>query len=135
MQKWAALKFKATKIFKTKWQIIYLCQDLAVRDRTLADIFSKFRRQLFFRNWATRMGHTNLWRWIKLLIKVSEFDLSTVVLIGHSLGCSTIVHWATKYKNKLKVHYLLHKRQQTPRLCFAGRFCSIPLAKINFKTI
>jgi hypothetical protein len=41
--------------------------------------------------------------WIETIDKaLSDYDLSTVVLIGHSLGCSTIAHWATKYKRQIK---------------------------------
>lgn len=41
--------------------------------------------------------------WIETIDrKVSEFDLSNVVLVGHSLGCSTIAHWATKHKKQIK---------------------------------
>ena len=45
--------------------------------------------------------------WVETIDKkVAEFDLSTVVLIGHSLGCSAIAHWAKLYNKKSKVHYL-----------------------------
>ena len=41
--------------------------------------------------------------WIETIDKsISDYDLSTVILIGHSLGCSAIAHWATAYKRKIK---------------------------------
>src|SRR5512142_345110 len=41
--------------------------------------------------------------WISAIDKVvSGCDLSTVVLIAHSLGCSTIAHWAQKYRRQIK---------------------------------
>jgi uncharacterized protein len=69
--------------------------------------------------------------------KVSEFDLSTVVLIGHSLGCSTIAHWAAKYKRQVKGALLVAPSDlEAPQYTFPTiGFAPIPLYKINFKTI
>jgi predicted alpha/beta hydrolase family esterase len=69
--------------------------------------------------------------------KVLEFDLSTVVLIGHSLGCSTIAHWATKHKRQIKGAMLVAPSDlEAPQYTFpAIGFAPIPLDKINFKTI
>lgn len=69
--------------------------------------------------------------------KVLEFDLSTVVLIGHSLGCSTIAHWATKHKRQIKGAMLVAPSDlEAPQYTFPARgFAPIPLEKINFKTI
>jgi uncharacterized protein len=61
-------------------------------------------------------------KWIATIDeKISAFDFSTAVLIGHSLGCSTIAHWAKKYKTQYTFP--------------ATGFTPIPLDKINFKTI
>lgn len=39
--------------------------------------------------------------WIETVDKALRgYDLSTVILIGHSLGCLTIAHWA---KNMVKI--------------------------------
>jgi len=76
--------------------------------------------------------------WIETINKkVSEYDLSTVVLIGHSLGCSTIAHWATKYKRLIKSALLVAPSDlEAPQYTFpATGFAPIPLDKINFKTI
>lgn len=77
-------------------------------------------------------------QWIETIDKkVSEFDLSTVVLIGHSLGCSTIVHWAAKYKRTIKgAFFVAPSDLEAPQYTFpATGFAPIPLGKIPFKTI
>jgi hypothetical protein len=33
---------------------------------------------------------------------LQNYDLSNVVLIGHSLGCSTIAHWAEHYSKRVR---------------------------------
>jgi len=76
--------------------------------------------------------------WIETIDKkVSEFDLSSVVLIGHSLGCSTIAHWAAKYKKQIKGALLVAPSDlEAPQYTFpATGFAPIPLEKINFPTI
>lgn len=69
--------------------------------------------------------------------KVSEFDLSTVVLVCHSLGCLTLAHWAKKHKKQIKGALLVAPSDlEAPRYDFpATGFAPIPLDKINFKTI
>lgn len=76
--------------------------------------------------------------WISTIDKtVSNYDLSTVVLIGHSLGCSTIAHWAAKYKRQIKGAMLVAPSDlEAPQYTFpATGFAPIPLDKIDFKTI
>lgn len=76
--------------------------------------------------------------WIEAIEKkVSEFDLSTIVLIGHSLGCSTIAHWAAKYKRQIKGALLVAPSDlEAPEYTFPTKgFTPIPLDKIHFKTI
>jgi uncharacterized protein len=69
--------------------------------------------------------------------KVSEFKLSTIVLIGHSLGCSAIAHWANKYRRIIKGALLVAPSDpEAPQYTFpANGFAPIPLRKIDFKTI
>ena len=69
--------------------------------------------------------------------KVAEFDLATVVLIAHSLGCSTIAHWVKKYKREIKGALLVAPSDiEAPQYTFSATgFAPIPLEKINFKTI
>lgn len=69
--------------------------------------------------------------------KVSAFDPSTVVLIGHSLGCCTIVHWAKKYKRQIKGALLVAPSDlEAAQYNFpVTGFAPIPLDKISFNTI
>jgi predicted alpha/beta hydrolase family esterase len=76
--------------------------------------------------------------WIKTMDeKVLEFDLSSVVLIAHSLGCATIVHWAEKFQRKIKGALLVAPSDpEAPQYTFpATGYAPIPLERINFKTI
>ncbi|ULQ53211.1 RBBP9/YdeN family alpha/beta hydrolase [Flavihumibacter fluvii] len=76
--------------------------------------------------------------WIETIDKkVGEFDRSTVVLVGHSLGCSAIAHWANRYKRKIKGALLVAPSDlEAPQYTFpAIGFAPIPLDKISFKTI
>ena len=76
--------------------------------------------------------------WITNIDKrVTEFDLSTVVLVGHSLGCATIAHWATTYKRIIKAALLVAPSDlEAAQYTFpATGFSPIPLNKINFKTM
>jgi uncharacterized protein len=69
--------------------------------------------------------------------KISALDPSTVILIGHSLGCSTIAHWATRYKRMIKGALLVAPSDvEAPGYTFPTTgFAPIPTEKINFKTI
>jgi uncharacterized protein len=76
--------------------------------------------------------------WIETLEKrVAEFDLASVVLIGHSLGCMAIAHWASKYKRQIKGALLVAPSDlDAPNYTYdTVGFAPIPLDKINFKTI
>lgn len=42
-------------------------------------------------NWIARIDET-----------INVYDLENVILVGHSLACSTIVFWAKKYNRKIK---------------------------------
>jgi uncharacterized protein len=76
--------------------------------------------------------------WIETIDKkVTEFDLATVILIGHSLGCSAIAHWAAEYKRQIKGALLVAPSDleaQGYTFPVTG-FIPIPADKINFKTI
>jgi uncharacterized protein len=76
--------------------------------------------------------------WIQTIDKaLAEYDLSTVVLIGHSLACTTIAHWAKRFGKKIKGALLVAPSD----VDVAGYnfpttgFSPIPSDKINFKTI
>jgi len=75
--------------------------------------------------------------WIETIDKaLTGYDLSTVVLIGHSLGCSTIAHWAKKFKRRIKGALLVAPSDlEAPQYTFPTvGFAPIPLDKIPFKT-
>ena len=77
-------------------------------------------------------------QWIETIDKkVLEFDLSTVVLVAHSLACTAVAHWAKKYKRQIKGALLVAPSDfEAPQYTFlATGFAPIPLDKIKFKTI
>jgi uncharacterized protein len=76
--------------------------------------------------------------WIKTIdATLANIDLSTVVLIGHSLACTTIAHWAKRYGKKIKGALLVAPSDvDVPGYNFPTTgFSPIPADKINFKTI
>jgi hypothetical protein len=77
-------------------------------------------------DWVTTINHA-----------ISGYDSSTIVLIGHSLGCITITHWASRYQLKIKGALLVAPSDiENPVYTFpATGFAPIPTAKFNFPTI
>ena len=76
--------------------------------------------------------------WLKAIDEeVANYDPATVVLIGHSLGCSTIAHWAKHSGKIIKGAMLVAPSDiEAPVYTFpATGFTPIPLNKILFKTI
>jgi predicted alpha/beta hydrolase family esterase len=69
--------------------------------------------------------------------KVSEFDPEQVVLVGHSLGCTAIAHWAKRFGRKIKGAMLVAPSDiENPIYTFpAVGFSPIPLKKIPFPTL
>lgn len=68
---------------------------------------------------------------------ISDYDLSTVVFIGHSLACATIAHWAKRSGKKIKGAMLVAPSDiESPVYEFpASGFTPIPLDPIPFPTI
>jgi uncharacterized protein len=68
---------------------------------------------------------------------IANFDPNSVVLIGHSLGCVTIAHWANRYHKKIKGALLVAPSDiENPVYTFAATgFAPIPTTIINFRTI
>ena len=68
---------------------------------------------------------------------LSVFDMTTVILIGQSLGCLTIAHWAMRYGKKIKGALLVAPTDlEAPEYTLPTKgFDPIPKTKINFKTI
>jgi uncharacterized protein len=76
--------------------------------------------------------------WVTTIDKaLTGYDLSTIILIGHSLGCTTIAHWAKQYQKTIKGALLVAPSDiENPVYTFpATGFAPIPVDKINFKTI
>lgn len=76
--------------------------------------------------------------WISTIDRaVSGFNLSSVVLIGHSMGCTAIAHWAKKYQKIIKGALLVAPSDlEAPVYSFpATGFTPIPQEKFNFRTI
>lgn len=102
--------------------------------------------QTFFENSATNFQRINQQEWdapecndwIDAIDKaIAPYNLSNIVLIGHSLGCCAIAHWAKVYGKKIKGALLVAPSDiENPVYSFpATGFTPIPLNKINFKTI
>ncbi len=76
--------------------------------------------------------------WIATIDRaVLAYDLSNIVLIGHSLACCTIAHWANKYHRKIKGALLVAPSDiENPVYTFPSTgFAPIPLQTIPFKTL
>ncbi len=76
--------------------------------------------------------------WIATIDKaVSAYDPSTVIMIGHSLGCLTIVHWANTYKKKIKGALLVAPSDaEADVYTFPAKgFSPVPLKRLDFKSV
>lgn len=76
--------------------------------------------------------------WIDTIDRaVLAYDPSQVVLIGHSLACCSIAHWANKYQRSIKGALLVAPSDiENPVYTFpATGFTPIPLTPIAFKTM
>ena len=75
--------------------------------------------------------------WVSSIDKaVSNYDPASVILIGHSLGCITIAHWANQYQKKIKGALLVAPSDvEAHGYTFPAKgFSPTPTGKINFKT-
>jgi uncharacterized protein len=68
---------------------------------------------------------------------IATYNLESVVLVAHSLGCLTVAEWASRYKKKIKAALLvappdadLLNEKLQKRI-----FENVPLAKFDFETI
>lgn len=76
--------------------------------------------------------------WVSTIDKaIAGYDLSSVILIGHSLGCSTIAHWAVQTGKIIKGAMLVAPSDiEAPVYNFAATgFTPIPFSPFPFKTI
>ncbi|WP_028295666.1 RBBP9/YdeN family alpha/beta hydrolase [Olivibacter sitiensis] len=77
-------------------------------------------------------------KWVQGLEEtVSGLDLSQTILIGHSLGCITIVHWAAKYHPIVKGAMLVAPADiaGTAQNFPGTGFTPIPLQKLPFPSL
>ncbi len=57
----------------------------------------------FYRIQQTDWDRPDCETWIVQLEKeIQQFDLKDVILIGHSVGCATIIHWYARYQHSIK---------------------------------
>lgn len=92
----------------------------------------------FFRIEQKEWDKPDCKEWVETIQQqIVEFDLSTVVLIGHSLGCATIAHWAARYDQSIRGALLVAPSDlEAPKYDFpATGFAPFPLQRIHFKTI
>lgn len=76
--------------------------------------------------------------WIETIEKALQHeDLSQVVLIGHSMGCATIAHWANHYNRIIKGAFMVAPSDlEAPAYNFpAVGFSPFPLQKLAFPSI
>ncbi len=76
--------------------------------------------------------------WIKTIeTEVQKANAETVILIAHSLGCTTVAHWAQNFGTKIKGAFLV-----APSDCEAetynfdtNGFAPVPLDELPFKSL
>ena len=68
---------------------------------------------------------------------LAGYDLAEVVLIAHSLGCTTVAQWAQRFGKKIKGALLVAPSDiEQPVYSFPSTgFTPIPLDRIGFKTV
>lgn len=90
-----------------------------------------------------RVGQDNwdwpvMTQWIARLQEKLGKATSPVVLVAHSLGCITLVHWARHYVSDLVKGALLvapADAEQSKRLSFVEGFAPIPVVKLPFPSV
>ncbi len=76
--------------------------------------------------------------WIEAIEQALKgVDLREVVLVGHSLGCATIAHWAQQYHKVVKGAFLVAPSDlEAPLYTFpAEGFAPFPLQKLPFSSL
>jgi uncharacterized protein len=68
---------------------------------------------------------------------VTKYPLEQVILIGHSLACCTVIHWATKYKRNIKGALLVGPSDVEAPSYPQGTsgFMPMPLNQLPFRSI
>lgn len=99
-------------------------------------------------HWENQFGFTRIqqreWEtpdrteWIEVIDGVlKNVPLNEVVLVGHSLACSTIVYWAQQYNRKVKGALLVAPSDTEAASYPSGTtgFTSMPVSKLSFPSI
>ena len=76
--------------------------------------------------------------WIETIEKeVRKFEPENVVLIAHSLGCTTVAHWARKFGTKIKGAMLVAPSDvEAESYTFDTKgFAPVPLERLPFKSL
>jgi predicted alpha/beta hydrolase family esterase len=76
--------------------------------------------------------------WIEILNNtVNNYDLANVLLVGHSLACTTIAYWAQKYPSIIKGALLVAPSDTEADTYPSGTtgFRPVPLNPLPFKSI
>ena len=68
---------------------------------------------------------------------LTGYDLTTVILIGHSLGCAAIVHWAARYGKLIKGAMLVAPSDiEGAQYTFPAKgFAPLPMGRMPFNTL
>lgn len=68
---------------------------------------------------------------------LQQRDLSNIILVGHSMACSTIAFWAARYNRSIKGALLVAPCDTEADTCppHTTGFTPIPTAKLPFKSI
>ena len=80
----------------------------------------------------------NIKEWVETIDNaIATYDLETVVLVGHSLGCPTIAQWAAQSHKQIKGALLVAppNLEAIQKKFQIELFQELPTAKINFPTI
>lgn len=92
----------------------------------------------FHRIQQTEWDAPNCEDWINTIDRaVQGYSLPSVVLIGHSLGCAAIVHWAKNWNRAIKGAMLVAPSDpESANYDFpATGFTPLPLQRLSFKSI
>jgi uncharacterized protein len=86
------------------------------------------------KNWETPVCED----WINTIdATISQQNLSDVILVGHSLACCTVVHWANKFNRSIKGALLVAPSDVDAPSYPTGTtgFMPMPLTKLPFPSI
>lgn len=76
--------------------------------------------------------------WIERLQEEIESQTKPVILVAHSLGCLTVVHWANHFSNDKVAGAMLvapADAEKSRRLSFVKDFAPIPVTKLPFSSV